>query len=146
VREQSCRKRTAGHRFTDIQNYSVLVTSLGLQQHEFLQEDVFGDEDTFAAIIGNHRGIAVTENAREKIHRTHQTRALLEKRVKWQEEPFGPGKSFSGEATLERAGRSKGIILGTDSSGGTPFASPQPLMHPSSRGSTSTRGTGGLAS
>lgn len=52
------------------------------------QKDVFGDEVMHTAVIGHHRGIAITENVYQQVRDRYATRPLPELRVKWQAEPL----------------------------------------------------------
>ena len=62
---------------------------IGVFGHESLrQKDVFGEEVNRAAMIGHHRGIAITERVYEKIKTNYATRKLPELEVKWQDEPL----------------------------------------------------------
>lgn len=62
---------------------------VGLFGHKSLiQKDVFGEEVNQAAMIGHHRGIAITENVYDKIRMDYKTGRLPEFPVKWQEEPL----------------------------------------------------------
>jgi class 3 adenylate cyclase len=62
---------------------------IGVFGHKSLrQKDVFGEEVNRAAIIGHHRGIAVTESVYDKIKTCHKTRRLPDREVKWQDEPL----------------------------------------------------------
>lgn len=57
----------------------------GIFGHRSLrQRDVFGDAVNEAAVIGHHRGIAVTGPVYEAVKKNFQTRALPPLKVKWQ--------------------------------------------------------------
>ena len=62
---------------------------VGTIGHESLRvKDVFGEEVNRSAMIGHHRGVAITESVYEKVRLTHKTKPLPELKVKWQEEPL----------------------------------------------------------
>ena len=62
---------------------------IGVFGHKsLLQKDVFGEEVNRAAMIGHHRGIAITERVYEKIKMNYETRRLPAFEVKWQDEPI----------------------------------------------------------
>jgi class 3 adenylate cyclase len=62
---------------------------VGVFGHKSLrQRDVFGEEVNRAAMIGHHRGIAVTENVYDRIKTRYETRRLSDRKVKWQDEPL----------------------------------------------------------
>jgi class 3 adenylate cyclase len=62
---------------------------VGVFGHESLkQKDVFGEEVNRAAMIGHHRGIAMTESVYDKIKARYETRRLSDRKVKWQDEPL----------------------------------------------------------
>jgi class 3 adenylate cyclase len=59
----------------------------GIIGHESLrQKDIFGEAVNRAAIIGHHRGIALTENVYHKINPSYETAQLPDVTVKWQTE------------------------------------------------------------
>jgi len=61
----------------------------GVFGHKSLrQKDVFGEQVNRAAMIGHHRGIAITEQVYEKVKVNYETRRLPEFRAKWQDEPL----------------------------------------------------------
>lgn len=65
------------------------AVAVGVFGHRSLrQKDVFGEEVNRAAVIGHHRGIAVTENVYHKVKSTYQTSRLPDKTVKWLAEPL----------------------------------------------------------
>jgi len=58
---------------------------VGVFGHQSLrQKDVFGEEVNRAAVIGHHRGIAITENVYDKVRVNYKTTALPDIEVKWQ--------------------------------------------------------------
>jgi adenylate cyclase len=62
---------------------------IGIFGHKSLrQKDVFGEEVNRAAIIGHHRGIAITENVHDKVKTNYATRRLPDREVKWQDAPL----------------------------------------------------------
>lgn len=62
---------------------------VGVFGHKSLrQKDVFGEEVNRAAMIGHHRGIAVTESVYDKIKARYETRRLSDRKVKWQDKPL----------------------------------------------------------
>ena len=62
---------------------------VGIVGHNSLrQKDVFGEEVSQAAIIGHHRGIAITERVYKKIKGHYNIHKLPEVPLKWQEEPL----------------------------------------------------------
>jgi adenylate cyclase len=63
--------------------------AVGIFGHSSLQQkDVFGDEVMHSAVIGHHRGIAITENVYRRVQDSYTTRQLPELPVKWQDEPL----------------------------------------------------------
>jgi adenylate cyclase len=52
------------------------------------QKDVFGEEVNRAAVIGHHRGIAITERVCAHVSSAYPVRRLPDFRVKWQTEPL----------------------------------------------------------
>ncbi len=62
---------------------------IGLIGHRSLrQKDVFGEEVNQAAVIGHHRGIAMTESVYRNIRMNYETVKLPEVKLKWREEPL----------------------------------------------------------
>lgn len=62
---------------------------IGVFGHKSLmQRDVFGQAVLQAAVIGHHRGIAITENVYERIKADYETSRLPDLEVKWQDEPL----------------------------------------------------------
>ena len=62
---------------------------VGLFGHRsLLQKDVFGQAVNQAAVIGHHRGIAITENVYERIKAEYETNRLPDFEIKWQDEPL----------------------------------------------------------
>ncbi len=53
-----------------------------------MQKDVFGTVVNQAAMIGHHRGIAVTESVYGKIKMSYETNRLHDFEIKWQDEPL----------------------------------------------------------
>ena len=65
------------------------VVATGVFGHRSLmQKDVFGDEVNRAAMIGHHRGIAITEKVRNRIKMDYRTVQLPDMKAKWQKEPL----------------------------------------------------------
>jgi class 3 adenylate cyclase len=65
------------------------AVALGVFGHRSLrQRDVFGEEVNRAAMIGHHRGVAITERVHECVKDRHKTRSLPDLKVKWQTEPL----------------------------------------------------------
>jgi len=63
--------------------------AMGTFGHQSLRmRDIFGEEITRAAVIGHHRGIAMTENVYHKIKDEYKTERLPDLTVKWQTEPL----------------------------------------------------------
>ena len=63
--------------------------ALGTFGHRSLrQRDVVGAEVMHSAVIGHHRGIAITENVYRRVQDSYTTRQLPELPVKWQDEPL----------------------------------------------------------
>ena len=63
--------------------------AVGTFGHESLrQKDVLGEEVNRVAMIGHHKGIAITERVYEEIKTSYETRRLPDFRVKWQDEPL----------------------------------------------------------
>jgi class 3 adenylate cyclase len=63
--------------------------TVGIFGHKSLrQKDVFGEEVNRAAMIGHHRGIAITENVYKHIQEKHKTRRLPDFEVKWRDQPL----------------------------------------------------------
>lgn len=52
------------------------------------QKDIFGEEVSRAAVIGHHRGIAITETVYRKIHKKYPTVQLPPFKAKWLDEPL----------------------------------------------------------
>ena len=62
---------------------------MGIFGHKSLmQKDVFGLAVNQAAMIGHHRGIAITESVHDKIKAGYETNRLPDFEVKWQDEPL----------------------------------------------------------
>jgi adenylate cyclase len=62
---------------------------VGVFGHESLrQKDVLGEEVNRVAMIGHHRGIAITESVYDRIHMRRRTNRLPDLKVKWQDEPL----------------------------------------------------------
>ena len=62
---------------------------LGVFGHKSLvQRDVFGEAVNRAAMIGHHRGIAMTETVYDRVKETYQTSELPEVKLKWLDEPL----------------------------------------------------------
>ncbi len=62
---------------------------IGIFGHRSLmQKDVFGAAVNQAAMIGHHRGIAVTESVYDKIKSSCEANRLPDFAVKWQDEPL----------------------------------------------------------
>jgi class 3 adenylate cyclase len=62
---------------------------IGVFGHRALrQKDVFGEVVNQAAVIGHHRGVAVTEDVREKVKAHYETKKLRDFEVKWRDEPL----------------------------------------------------------
>lgn len=62
---------------------------IGVFGHKSLrQKDVFGGVVNHAAVIGHHRGIAITEQVYNKIKMNYKIRSLAEFKVKWQNAPL----------------------------------------------------------
>ena len=62
---------------------------IGLFGHRSLiQKDVFGQAANQAAVIGHHRGIAITESVYERIKADYETNRLPDFKVKWRDEPL----------------------------------------------------------
>jgi class 3 adenylate cyclase/8-oxo-dGTP pyrophosphatase MutT (NUDIX family) len=62
---------------------------IGIFGHRsLLQKDAFGQAVIQAAVIGHHRGIAITENVYERIKADYETNRLPDIEVKWQDEPL----------------------------------------------------------
>jgi len=62
---------------------------IGIFGHESLmQKDVFGEVVSRAAMIGHHRGIAITESVYDKIKTSYETNRLPDFTVKWQDQPL----------------------------------------------------------
>jgi adenylate cyclase len=62
---------------------------IGMFGHKSLmQRGVFGEEVNRTAVIGHHKGIAITEKVYEKVKTNYKTNKLPEFRVKWQSEPL----------------------------------------------------------
>ena len=63
--------------------------AIGILGHRSLrQQDVYGEEVNRAAVIGHHRGIAITERVHDRIAVMYETRRLPDVGVKWQDEPL----------------------------------------------------------
>ena len=63
--------------------------AVGVFGHRSLRKkDVFGEEVNLAAMIGHHRGIAMTERVYDKIRMNYETRGLPHVDAKWRKEPF----------------------------------------------------------
>lgn len=61
----------------------------GIFGHRSLrQRDVFGEEVNRVAMIGHHRGIAITERVYDEVKMGYATRQLPDVRLKWQDEPL----------------------------------------------------------
>jgi class 3 adenylate cyclase len=52
------------------------------------QWDVFGEVVNRVAMIGHHRGVAITERVYERVRDTYAARRLPDVVLKWQEEPL----------------------------------------------------------
>jgi class 3 adenylate cyclase len=62
---------------------------IGIFGHRsLLQKDAFGEAVLQAAVIGHHRGIAITENVYRRIKADYGTNRLPDFEVKWQDEPL----------------------------------------------------------
>jgi class 3 adenylate cyclase len=62
---------------------------IGVFGHRALrQRDVFSEVVNQAAVIGHHRGIAVTEDVHDKVKAHYETRKLPDFEVKWRDEPL----------------------------------------------------------
>ncbi|MEE8398710.1 MAG: adenylate/guanylate cyclase domain-containing protein [Desulfobacterales bacterium] len=62
---------------------------VGIFGHPSLrQKDIFGEPVMRAAMIGHHRGIAISENVHEKIKADYRTQPLPDLKLKWQETPL----------------------------------------------------------
>lgn len=62
---------------------------VGMFGHRSLQtKDIFGEAVNRAAMIGHHRGIAITEDVHEQITADVMTQPLPDVKLKWQEEPL----------------------------------------------------------
>ncbi|MCP4542383.1 MAG: adenylate/guanylate cyclase domain-containing protein [Chloroflexi bacterium] len=62
---------------------------IGIFGHKSLmQRDVFGVVVNQAAMIGHHRGVAITESVYDKIKTHYETNRLPDFEVKWQDEPL----------------------------------------------------------
>jgi class 3 adenylate cyclase len=62
---------------------------VGIVGHRSLrQKDVLGEVVNHAAMIGHHRGIAITKSVYDKIHTFYKTAKLPGVKVKWQDEPL----------------------------------------------------------
>jgi len=63
--------------------------AIGVFGHKSLrQKDVFGDKVNCAAMIGHHRGIAITESVYDEIKTRYETARLPDFEPKWQDEPL----------------------------------------------------------
>jgi adenylate cyclase len=63
--------------------------AIGTFGHRSLrQKDVFGSDVMLAAVIGHHRGVAITKAVYERVKTDYETRELPERTVKWQAEPL----------------------------------------------------------
>lgn len=65
------------------------IVEIGVIGHRSLrQKDIFGEVVNQAAVIGHHRGIAITESVYAKVHKHYNTNRLPDVQVKWQAEPL----------------------------------------------------------
>jgi adenylate cyclase len=63
--------------------------AMGVLGHTSLQQkDVFGEEVNRTAMIGHHRGIAITERVYDQVKAMYETCRLPDFEVKWQDEPL----------------------------------------------------------
>jgi adenylate cyclase len=63
--------------------------AIGILGHRSLkQKDIFGEEVNRTAMIGHHRGIAITDRVCDAVKVMYETRRLPDFRVKWQDEPL----------------------------------------------------------
>jgi len=63
--------------------------AIGILGHRSLkQKDLFGEEVNRTAMIGHHRGIAITERVYARVGAVYETRRLPDFKVKWQDEPL----------------------------------------------------------
>ncbi len=63
--------------------------AIGVFGHESLrQKDVFGEQVNRAAMIGHHRGIAITESVYDVVKMRYETVQLPDFELKWQDEPL----------------------------------------------------------
>ena len=61
----------------------------GVFGHRSLRHwDVFGPEVNRVAVIGHHRGVAITQRVHDAVRMKHETRRLPDFKVKWQDEPL----------------------------------------------------------
>jgi adenylate cyclase len=61
----------------------------GIFGHRTLrQREVYGEVVNRAAMIGHHRGVAITERVCEKVRDAYAVRRLPDVQLKWQEEPL----------------------------------------------------------
>ncbi len=62
---------------------------MGMFGHESLvQKEVFGEEVNLTAMIGHHRGIAITERVYDKVKANYETNRLPDFEAKWRDEPL----------------------------------------------------------
>jgi len=62
---------------------------IGIVGHaSFRTKDVFGEHVNRAAMIGHHRGVAVTDDVHRAIARRYTTAPLPDRKLKWQAEPL----------------------------------------------------------
>lgn len=74
----------------------------GIFGHQTLrQRDIFGEVVSQAAMIGHHRGIAITEQVYDKVKDMYAVRPLPDVILKWQEEPL---KVWEIDESLSMAG------------------------------------------
>lgn len=65
------------------------VVEIGIIGHPTLKyKDVFGEAVNEAAMIGHHRGVAITEAVYQKVKNTFQTNHLPCKNLKWRDTPL----------------------------------------------------------
>jgi adenylate cyclase len=63
--------------------------AIGTFGHRSLrQKDVFGSDVMLAAVIGHHRGVAISKAVFERVKTDYETHELPERAVKWQAAPL----------------------------------------------------------
>ena len=63
--------------------------AIGVFGHKSLrQKDAFGEQVNRAAMIGHHRGIAITESVYDEVKMRYETSQLPDFELKWRDEPL----------------------------------------------------------